>query len=155
MDTIVPFQLTSPTVVDGGAVPVAHTCQGANTSPAFAWSGGPPAESYALVLTDTTKGLVHAVLWDIPGASTGVPAAIDAEAQPDQVRGAKQTRAYDNRSYGYLGPCPPTTHTYQWTLYALGVPHLPVRLTASRAEVVAALEEHVVARATLTATFTP
>ncbi|MEZ4403704.1 MAG: YbhB/YbcL family Raf kinase inhibitor-like protein [Kofleriaceae bacterium] len=150
-----PLRLTSPTLDDGGTIPVLHTCQGVNTSPAFAWTGGPSAASYALTLVDLTRGLVHAVLWDIPGSRRDLPAAIAAAAQPDDVPGAKQTRAYDNRTYGYLGPCPQAKHSYQWTLYALSVDALPVRLTAGRAEVVAAIHAHTLTTATLQADFAP
>ena len=36
------LQLTSPAFPAGGAIPAAHTCEGADRSPALAWAGVPP-----------------------------------------------------------------------------------------------------------------
>ncbi len=150
------FAVTSATVTEGGVIPIAHSCRGANTSPALAWTGGPAAASYAVVLTDLSNGLIHSIIFDVPGSRTELPADVDKVAEPPDVPGAKQPLAYDGRTRGYLGPCPPNTHTYQWKLYAVDAATLPgVTLASTRTQVAAALDQHDLATATLTATFTP
>lgn len=37
----------------GGSIPVIHTCDGTDTSPALSWSGAPPGtKSFALIIDD-------------------------------------------------------------------------------------------------------
>lgn len=151
------FTLTSPAFAEGGVIPDENSCNGANTSPALAWTAGPGGTlGYAVVLTDLSNGLVHAVIYDIAGAALGLPADVDKTYAPADVPGAHQTRAYDNTTFGYLGPCPPNTHTYQFAVYALDVATLPgATMTTSRADAVAAIQQHDLATATLSGTFTP
>lgn len=123
------FTLTSAAYLEGAAIPVAHTCDGANTSPALAWTDPPAgAMSFAIVFTDTTNTLIHSVIYDIPAATTMLPEAIQKVYAPGNVPGAHQTRSYQNAVFGYNGPCPPPAdgaHTYELALYALGVATLP------------------------------
>ncbi len=148
--------LTSTAITEGGVIPVRHSCRGANVSPPLAWTGGPSAPGYALVLTDRSNPLVHSIIWDIPGARTDLPEGVDKVAEPPAVPGAKQPLAYDNQTRGYLGPCPGSTHTYEFALYAVDASPLPgVTLSSTRAQVLAAIMAHDTASATLTATFTP
>lgn len=150
------FTLTSPTVTEGGVIPVAHSCRGANTSPALAWTGGPAAASYAVVLTDRSNGLIHSIIWDVPASRVDLPADVDKVAEPPDVPGAKQPLAYDTRTRGYLGPCPGSTHTYEFKLYALDVATLPgATLSSTRTQLAPILDAHALATTTLTATFTP
>lgn len=148
--------LTSTTITMGGTIPVAHSCRGANVSPPLAWTGGPSAPGYAVVLTDRSNNLVHAIIWDIPGTRTDLPQGVDKVAEPPDVPGAKQPLAYDNQTRGYLGPCPGSTHTYEFALYAVDANPLPgLTLANTRAQVLAVITAHDTATATLTATFTP
>src|SRR5450631_2001656 len=71
------FVLTSPSLTEGGNFVAANTCDGANDSPALAWDSAPlGTQGYALVLTDTTISLTHAVIYDIPPTADGLPAAL-------------------------------------------------------------------------------
>ncbi|MEZ4403968.1 MAG: YbhB/YbcL family Raf kinase inhibitor-like protein [Kofleriaceae bacterium] len=152
------FQLTSPTIVEGGVIPIAHSCRGANTSPALAWTGGPSAPGYAMVFTDITSspGFLHSVIWDVPGSAIALPANIAKVFMPPEPAGAKQPLGYDGQTRGYLGPCPPAMHTYQFALYAVDVYPLPgLTMQSSRTAVRDAVLAHATASATLTATFTP
>ncbi|MEF9996864.1 MAG: YbhB/YbcL family Raf kinase inhibitor-like protein [Burkholderiaceae bacterium] len=60
--------------------------------------------------------------------------------------------------YGYDGPCPPwndaIVHHYVFTLYALDLDRLPLEGTFKGAEVLAALQGHILAQASLTGTYT-
>ena len=59
--------------------------------------------------------------------------------------------------YGYDGPCPPwndsIVHHYHFTLYALDVARCPVEGRFSRADVLAAIEGHVLGEASYTGTY--
>ncbi len=125
------FMLTSPTITEGMPFPLVHICDGANTSPALNWANPPAGTmSFAIVFTDTTNGLIHSVIYDIPSTLTGLPSDVDKVYAPPDVPGAHQTTAYpqNNPPRGYLGPCPPPAdpaHTYEFMLYALNTPTLP------------------------------
>lgn len=60
--------------------------------------------------------------------------------------------------YGYDGPCPPWNderlHRYVFTVYALDVPRLEIKGSFDGANVLNALEGHVLAKASLTGTYT-
>ena len=154
---IAAFSLTSTGFMEGTAIPAKYACAGANGSPDFAWTPGPIGTlSYAVVLTDKSNNLIHWVIWDIPGATTSLPASLENKANPAIPAGAKQAKAYDNATFGYLGPCPPSVHTYEFAVFALDVATLPSVTTAStRAEVKAAILSHDLGSATLTGTYTP
>jgi Raf kinase inhibitor-like YbhB/YbcL family protein len=151
------FALTSPAFVSCAAIPTADTCRGADSSPQLAWSGAPAGtQSFAIVLTDLSLSpqLVHWVLYDIPASATGVPAGIDKSYAPASVAGAHQTTGFNDQTRGYLGPCPPEKHIYQFALHALDVPALPgATIDTTRAQAVTALGAHTLATATLTATY--
>jgi len=147
--------LTSTAITEGGVIAARYSCQGDNVSPPLAWSGAAGA-SYAVVLTDLTNPLIHSIIYDIPGAVMALPENVPNQAQPTTVPGAVQPFGYDGRTRGYLGPCPGSTHTYQFAVFALDVATLPGLTAAStRVQVKAAILEHDTATATLTATFTP
>jgi Raf kinase inhibitor-like YbhB/YbcL family protein len=60
--------------------------------------------------------------------------------------------------YGYDGPCPPfndsIVHHYRFTVYALDLARVPVEGRFTRAQVLDAIEGHVLDQATLTARYT-
>lgn len=65
----------------------------------------------------------------------------------------------DGDYYGYDGPCPPWNdqrlHRYHFRLYALDIPRVPIdKPDFTAAEVLAAIEGHVLASAELTGTYT-
>lgn len=151
-----PFTLTSTAFAEGGAIPAAHACAGTNVSPPLAWTGAPSdAKSFAIVFDDRTTDFLHSVIYDIPAATTELPADVQKVYQPSNVPGAKQTRSYAN-TYGYAGPCPNSKHTYEFVLYALDVETLPgMTQQSTRAAARAAIEAHDMAQTKLTGTYTP
>ncbi|KAB2906862.1 MAG: YbhB/YbcL family Raf kinase inhibitor-like protein [Kofleriaceae bacterium] len=152
--------LTSTAITEGGVIPDMYSCQGTNVSPPLAWTGGPAAAGYAVVLTDTSNMLVHSIIWDIPAATTSLPENVMKVYMPPVPAGARQPLAYDNQTRGYLGPCPSSMHTYQFALYAVDANPLPgvgvtLGMGSTRNVVLQAILAHDTATATLTATFTP
>ncbi len=149
------FALTSTAWTEGAAIPVKHSCRGTNVSPPLAWTAA-AGQGYALVITDKTNGLVHSAIWDIPKTTQVLAENIAKVAEPPVPAGAKQPLAYDNQTRGYLGPCPPNQHTYEFALYAVSALPLPgLTLQSNRAAVVAAVMANQTAVAKLTGTFTP
>jgi Raf kinase inhibitor-like YbhB/YbcL family protein len=110
---------------DGGMIPLRYTQAGPEISPAIQWSA-PPAGTTSFVLTfvdldtvvnNSTDGLLHWMLWNIPGTATGV-----AQARPDGFELEDGTRQISVSGSRYRGPGAPAAgplHHYVMELYAL------------------------------------
>jgi Raf kinase inhibitor-like YbhB/YbcL family protein len=147
--------LLSPAFTDHSPIPAVYTCDGENLPPAIGWSGAPPhTVSFALVVDDPdapdpaapTRTFVHWVVHDIPASVTELG---EGGALPD---GAREGRN-DEGGTSYTGPCPPIgRHRYFFKLYALdallGDLHTP-----TKADLLTAMEGHVIARAELVGTY--
>jgi Raf kinase inhibitor-like YbhB/YbcL family protein len=118
----------------------------------------------------------HWVLVDLPADqreisegewSTGVlPRGKGGPSAPNDTRQGLNSYtdwfAHDNdmrgEYFGYDGPCPPwndsIVHRYVFTLYALDVAKLPVEGTFGGPEAFAAMQNHVLAQASITGTYT-
>ena len=116
-DASTPLTLTSTLLTNGGAWPAAYACGGAHAdvSPPLAWSGGPAAKSYAIVMVDAffMPPKVHWLVYDMaPGSSplaSGIPAGYTVA-----VPAAHQSLG-DFTGAQFLSPCPPVgggAHTY-------------------------------------------
>jgi Raf kinase inhibitor-like YbhB/YbcL family protein len=116
-DTI---SFSSPAFKDGGAIPVANTCDGAGTAPTIIWRALPPG-SVELVMvvedTDAKDGpFTHWTVWRI-AASTGAGLAPDGKFPAGFLEGKNSAG-----KAGWTPPCPPEgddAHHYTFSLYAL------------------------------------
>jgi hypothetical protein len=144
------FVLSSPSFAEGGAIPVKHSCDGENLSPALAWEGAPQGTvSVALVVDDPdARGFVHWVVFDIRGGSSGsLPEGVRPADAPPQGRNEMGQK-------GYTGPCPPSgTHHYRFTLWALSG-RLNLTGNPSAAEVRTAANNLILGQTKLSATYT-
>lgn len=144
------FVLTSPSFDEGGAIPIRHSCDGADVSPALAWQGAPRGTAaLALILDDPdARGFTHWVVFDIPGGADGsLPEGMHPADLPPQGRN-------DFGRTGYGGPCPPSgTHHYRFTLWALSA-RLNLSGTPSAAEVQTAAANRSLGQTVLTGTYT-
>ena len=144
------FVLSSPSFIEGGSIPVKHSCDGQDVSPALVWEGAPAATAaLALIVDDPdARGFIHWVAYNISGgASGGLPEGAGAAAAPPQGRN-------DFGRAGWGGPCPPGgTHHYRFTLYALSA-QLPLSGTPSAAEVRNAVSKVLLGHTTLTGLYT-
>jgi Raf kinase inhibitor-like YbhB/YbcL family protein len=142
--------LTSTAFLEGGMIPVDHTCDGKDQSPPLAWTDIPAgSKSLALICDDPDAPMgtwVHWVLFNIPPTirelSRGIP--------PDRVleNGAKQG-FNDFRRIGYGGPCPPGgTHRYYFRIYALDA-ELMQEAGITKAELLKAMKDHILAEGQL------
>lgn len=151
-----PLTLTTTAFPDGGTIPVKYTQAGEQVSPALNWTNVPPGTvSFVLHMRDPdvarnkgTEDQVHWVLWNIPGAATGLPEGVPkGEQLPD---GSQQISA---SGPVYRGPGAPATgpmHHYTFELFALDT-KLDVKPGAdaweTRAAVYKAMQGHVLGKA--------
>jgi Raf kinase inhibitor-like YbhB/YbcL family protein len=149
------FTLTSPSFGDGEPMHLRHTGDGVNVSPPLAWDGVPAGtRSLALICDDPDaprKVWVHWVLYGLPPTLTELPEGVPTD--PTLPDGSKQGTT-DFGTVGYGGPAPPkgSPHRYFFKLYALDVtPPLPAG--ATKADLVKAMEGHVLAEAELMGTY--
>ena len=153
-----PLSLTSADFQPGGRIPVVHTCDGRDSSPALSWSGVPPgSRSLALVIDDPDAPdpaapkmtWVHWVLYNMPPQATGLPAGAGAGELPPGTRIG--TNDFKKAAYG--GPCPPTgRHRYVHKLYALDI-ELPDLGHATKQQLEKAMDGHILAHAELVGTY--
>lgn len=148
------LQISSPAFSDGGPIPRAHTCDGADLSPPLTWTNVPDGtQSLALIMDDPDAPggtFVHWVLYGLPPATSGLPSGVPTEAELKKPVTARQG-TNDFRKTGYGGPCPPPgpAHRYLFTLYALReVPNVPAG--ATKAVLLEAMEGKVLAEAVVT-----
>jgi Raf kinase inhibitor-like YbhB/YbcL family protein len=141
-------ELTSAAFADGEPIPVSHTCDGDDVSPALAWTAPPEGTvSLALCLDDPDAGrypFTHWLAWGLPATAGSVR---EGEGAPAEGRN-------DFGAPGYRGPCPPPgkPHRYVFRLYALdaepGLGPADRRLSFD-----AALDGHVLETAELVGTY--
>ncbi|HZX41461.1 MAG TPA: YbhB/YbcL family Raf kinase inhibitor-like protein [Myxococcaceae bacterium] len=151
------MEISSPSFSPQGSIPEKYTCEGSDTSPPLAWSGVPPsARSLALIVDDPDAPdprapkmtWVHWVLYNLPPKTTSL--AEGASRSPPQ---AARDGLNDWKRTGYGGPCPPIgRHRYFFKLYALDVA-LPDLGKPSKADLLKAMEGHVVGNAELVGTY--
>jgi len=149
------FQLTSSSFAADSAIPAKYTCDGANVSPALAWTE-PPAgtQSFALVVDDPdvpNKTAIHWLIYDLPPTTRALPEGVPTKAKlPDGSRQGKN----DPGKIGYGGPCPSpgAAHHYFFKLYALDY-QTGLKPKAKGADVEAAIKGHILAQAELIARF--
>jgi Raf kinase inhibitor-like YbhB/YbcL family protein len=144
------MKLESSAFEANGLIPSQYTCDGANISPPLSWDA-PPAETESLALIvddpDAPVGIfVHWVAYDIPPETHQLPEGIAPQAT--LIKGGTQGKN-DFGKLGYGGPCPPSgTHRYFFKLYALDRT-LSLPPGATKAQLEAALNGHVLAAAEL------
>jgi len=151
------MQITSSSFTHQGAIPAKYTCEGPDTSPPLAWSGVPPsAKSLALIVDDPDAPdpkapkttWVHWVLYDVPSGTSSL-----AEGASRSLPSGTRDGLNDWRRTGYGGPCPPIgRHRYFFKLYALDIV-LPDLSKPSKAELLKAMEGHVVGTAEFVGTY--
>jgi hypothetical protein len=148
------FTLTSADFSHEGRIPAAHTCEGADRSPALTWSGVPAGtRSLALIVDDPDAPdprapqmtWVHWVLYNIPATATGLPGGVARQGLPaGTLEGLN-----DWHRTGYGGPCPPVgEHRYFHKLYALDTA-LPGLDRPTKARLLDAMAGHVLGEAQL------
>ncbi len=147
--------LTSTAFQEGQPIPVRYTADGEDVSPPLTWTDVPSGtQSLALICEDpdAPRGTwTHWVLFNLlPSAQALEEEVPPQETLPDgSIQGTN-----DFKRLGYGGPSPPPgqPHRYFFKLFALDT---TLRLSpgASRQQVLAALQGHILAEGQLMGTY--
>ena len=149
------IELKTTSFAPGGFIPRRFTCEAADVSPALTWTE-PPAgtQSFALIEDDPdapSGTFVHWLVYDLSAAYRQLPEGL---SRSEQMPGGGRQGTNDFSRTGYSGPCPPPgrPHRYFIRLYALDAkPNL--RPAATRRELEAAMQGHILAQAELMGRF--
>jgi len=145
------LQLSSPEFEQEALIPAKFTCDGEDISPLLEWTGTPEATvSFVLICDDPDAPMGtwdHWLLFNLPADNFELPENI--QVLPAGVREGKNS--WDRTGYG--GPCPPDKiHRYFFKLYALDT-ELDLKDGASKAEIEAAMDGHVIEMSELMARY--
>jgi Raf kinase inhibitor-like YbhB/YbcL family protein len=155
-----PMGLSSSSFTDGGIIPDKYTqATTAPISPALAWTGVPAGtQSFALIVDDpdtalqrTTNEVLHWAAFNIPGTATSLPENVPNEAT--LADGTIQPLNTGKKN-GFMGPGARGNvyHHYTFQLYALDT-KLSLGPDATRAQIMSAMDGHVLAKAVLVGRF--
>ena len=148
------IEVTSPAFAYNESIPVQYTADGAGLSPPLEWRGVPTdAQAVVLLVEDadspTPQPLVHAIVWDLPGADGALPEGALPTHRHDPDVDAMGKNSYFAPTY--LPPDPPPghgAHRYVFQIFALDIAprfeHPP-----GRATLLARIRDHVVAKGLL------
>jgi Raf kinase inhibitor-like YbhB/YbcL family protein len=155
------FAMMSTSMADGSFLAVKYTCTAgpAAASPDLRWMNAPrDTANFVLIAHDMEprprKGvddILHWMVWNIAPSATQIPEAIPSNTQqlPD---GSLQTNGNPGQGgiAGYRPPCPPAgpSHHYAFELFAVDQ-KLDLPETATRADVLKAMDGHILAHAAL------
>ncbi|MGA2072512.1 MAG: YbhB/YbcL family Raf kinase inhibitor-like protein [Terriglobia bacterium] len=149
------IELKTSSFEPGGFIPKRFTCEAADVSPALSW-GDPPAgtQSFAIIVDDPdapSGTFVHWLAYDLPAGSRRLPEALPGS---DQMAGGGRQGTNDFSRTGYSGPCPPRgkPHRYFIRFYALDT-KTNLHPAATRAELDAAMQGHILAQTELVGLF--
>lgn len=155
-----PMGLTSTSFQDGTIIPDKYTqASTAPISPQLSWTNAPAAtQSFALIVDDpdtalqrTTNEVLHWAAFNIPATTTSLPENVPTEATlPDGTVQPLNT----GKKNGFMGPGARGNvyHHYTFQLYALDT-KLALGPDATRAQIMAAMDGHVLAKAVLVGRF--
>lgn len=153
--------LTTTAFEDGGAIPPKFTQSDPKPiSPKLDWTNVPTGTvTFVLIMHDPeavlqkkSEDALHWIAFNIPGTARGLPEGVPADAQ--LADGTVQPNNVLGR-VGYLGPGAPPAgpqHHYTWDLCALDT-KLELGPGASRADVLKAMDGHVLGRGVLVGRF--
>jgi Raf kinase inhibitor-like YbhB/YbcL family protein len=157
----VTITVESPVLEANQPIPRDYTADGRNMSPPLTWSNLPAGtKELALVCEDPDAGnpppFVHWVIYKIPATASGVPENVPFDPEvpmPSSIVGAIQGVSGFRRPI-YRGPAPPPgkTHHYHFVVYAIDAA-LDLEPGLTRADLLAAIQGHVIGQGELVATY--
>lgn len=150
------MKLTSSAFPDGGKIPQKYVMPGAggkNVSLPLSWSGAPGGtKAFALSVVDphpVARNWVHWLVINIPAEESSLAEGASGKKMPPGAMELKNSFG----DLGYGGPQPPRgtgDHPYVVTLYALNTAKLDLPVNISLTAFQKALEEKVLAQASIT-----
>lgn len=153
------IDVTSSAFNDGESVPDEHAADGQNVSPPLNWAEGPQGtRSYVLMMEDPDVSqdppYVHWIVYNVPANVTHLAEGVPGTPKLVQPQGVKQG-LNEHGSIGYFGMKPPVgdpPHHYHFQIFALDT-ELDLPHSATRAEVLRAMEGHVLAAGEVVGTY--
>jgi Raf kinase inhibitor-like YbhB/YbcL family protein len=156
------FALHSTAFQQGQAIPARHTEDGEDVSPQLSWDQPPASTRQLAVICDdpdapSPEPWVHWVIYGIPANMPTLPEGVPASDRFDSPVTALQgkTSWTSGQTVGYRGPAPPRghgVHHYHFKLYALDR-ELDLQPGLTKAELLQAIEPHVIATTELVGTY--
>jgi Raf kinase inhibitor-like YbhB/YbcL family protein len=153
--------LTTAAFEDGGVIPNKYTqADPSPVSPKLEWSNVPPnTVSFVLYMHDpdvalrrTTEDMLHWILFNIPGDARSLAEGIPTNSQPSdgavQIKNGGGVIGYRGPGAGAQGPY----HHYTFELFALDT-KLDLGPDATRADVMKAIDGHILGKGVLTGRF--
>ena len=151
----------SPTLQADQTMPRDYTPDGRNVSPPLTWGALPAGtKEMAVICEDPDAGnpppFSHWVVYRIPATAKGLPEGLPidpAVALPPEIAGAVQGVSGFRRPI-YRGPAPPPgkPHHYHFVVYAIDT-NLDLKPGLNRAELLSAIQGHVIGKGELVATY--
>lgn len=159
-NTAPPMSLTSTSFPDGGIIPDKYTQVSASAvSPELSWTNAPAGtQSFALIVDDPDTALQHSTAEVLHWAAFNIPASARSlsEGVPNQPTLPDGTVQILNtgKHVGYMGMGARGNvyHHYTFQLYALDT-KLNLGPDATRAQIMSAMDGHVLAKAVLVGRF--
>lgn len=141
------MEISSSAFEHNEPIPSQYTCDADDVSPPLTIVDVPAeAKSLGLIVDDPDapgKTWSHWVVWNIDPKTTEISEGI--------APGTEGTTDFERTGWG--GPCPPSgTHRYFFKLYALNV-EVDLDETATKADLEAAMEGHIIDQAELIGTY--
>ena len=148
-----PFTLQSSSFTDGGVIPDKYTqASPSPVSPELHWTNAPAGtQSFTLIMHDPdtaprrgSADILHWMAFNIPGTTTSLPEG--QPTTPTLADGTVQPNNFGGHP-GFMGPgARGVYHHYTFELYALDT-KLSLGPDATRAQVLAAMDGHVIGKA--------
>ena len=154
-------------MVDGSLLPQQFTCAAGTeaVSPPLHWMNAPRGTvSFALIVHDMEPrpqkkldDILHWMVWNIPATATKFPQGIPSNTA-DLPDGSHQTNGNPGQGgiTGYRPPCPPQNgplpHHYAFDMFALDT-KVDLPETATRADVMKAMDGHILGHDSLVVPF--
>jgi Raf kinase inhibitor-like YbhB/YbcL family protein len=154
-----PLLLSTTAFTDGGVIPDKYTQASPNpVSPALSWTNTPAGtQSFTLIMHDpdgapgkNSADVLHWLMFNIPAGATALPENVPVAATlPDGSIQVDRGGSYP----GFMGPGARNYyHHYTLELYALDT-KLTLGPDATRAQVLAAMDGHVIGKAAIEGRF--
>jgi Raf kinase inhibitor-like YbhB/YbcL family protein len=154
------MKVTSAAFAANAAIPEKNSGYSNGPSPQLSWSGAPPStRTFAIILEDpdakavAPQPFLHWLAYNIPATTMTLPEGVPPAAA--EIKGGGMQGANGTKASGYFGPRPPAgdpDHHYHFQVFALDA-ELPLKPGANKADVLAAMQGHVLAWGELVGTY--
>ena len=156
-----PMKIESTAFDPNQPIPKKFTGEGDDISPPLTFANLPDGTGELALICDdpdapTPEPWVHWVIYKIPATTTALSQALAPAPQISEPDGALQgLNSWPSDNIGYRGPMPPPghgVHHYHFKLYALDQP-LELQPGLSKNQLLAAMQNHILAQAELIGTY--